>query len=50
MIKKLFILIKNYDKIMALIDEKPKNTDKKYSTLNVPKNQLEIIEKMKKGV
>lgn len=56
MIKKLFNLVKNYDMIMMMLEdykatkviEKPKN--KRYSIIGVPKDQLEYIEKKKKGV
>lgn len=51
MIKKLVNLLKNYDKIMLMIeqyDKKPKK-GKRHSVLNTPKSQLELIEKMKEG-
>lgn len=48
-IKKLRNLLKNYDKIMMLIDNNTeKNTGKRYSSINTPKNQLELIEKLEK--
>lgn len=55
MIRKLMTLIKNYDKIMAMIDEKESvkvtkvDTSKMYSTFNTPKEQVEYIEKKMKG-
>lgn len=45
-IKKLKKLLENYDKIMLLIENKPKS-GKKYSTFNVPKKQMEAINKRK---
>ena len=48
-IKKLKNLLENYDKIIMLIDNKPgKSDNKRYSSLNTPKNQMKIIEKMEK--
>lgn len=53
MIKKLMNLIKNYDKIMLLLennDDVVKSKEKKfYSTFNTPRSQLEYIEKHMKG-
>jgi len=59
MIKKLVKLIKNYDKIMKMVEEYDKNTikvtkvetkkSKSYSMFNVPKEQLDYIEKKQKG-
>lgn len=60
MIRKLMTLIKNYDKIMKIVDESekkevkvtqvaPKSKGKAYSTFNMPKDQLEYIIKKEKG-
>ena len=59
MIRKLVNLIKNYDKIMLVIENyenetvtKPKATEKstkRCSTLNTPKAQLEYIADKMKG-
>lgn len=52
MIKKLIGLIKNYDKIMKIVEEDKKgakNSGKRYSAFNTPLSQLELIEKRKKG-
>ena len=56
MIRKLMTLIKNYDKIMAMIDEKDTikvtkvdTKEKRYSTFNMPKDQLDYIQKKEKG-
>lgn len=49
MFKKLKTLLDNYDKIMMLIEDKTEKSDnKRYSSLNTPKNQMKIIEKMEK--
>ena len=49
-IKKLRNLIKNYDKIMMLIDKNStKTSGKMYSTLNTPQTQLDAIAKIMKG-
>ena len=50
-IKKLKKLLENYDKIMVMIDvknEEPKK-DKRYSSFNTPKSQLDAIAKLQKG-
>lgn len=61
MIRKLVKLIKNYDKIMMVIEEyekssvkvkkvEPKKTNKKsYSLVNTPIDQKEYIDKIMKG-
>lgn len=52
MVRKLINLIKNYDRIMALLDEpkeKTKKESKNYSVFNVPQYQLDYIEKIRKG-
>lgn len=56
MIRKLMTLIKNYDKIMSMIGEKDTikvtkvdTKEKRYSTFNMPKDQLEYIQKKEKG-
>lgn len=54
MLKKLINLVKNYDKIMELVEksnikpEKPKK-DKKYSMFNTPKSQIDYIANKKGG-
>ena len=49
MFKKLKNLLKNYDKIMMLIEDKTEKSDnKRYSSLNTPKNQMKVIEKMER--
>ena len=51
-VKKLINLVKNYDKIMVLIENKqPEKVEKpkKYSTFNTPLTQLEHIISKKKG-
>lgn len=49
-IKKLKKILENYDKIMMLIEDKPKKKpSKRYSSLNTPKNQLELIRKREEG-
>lgn len=52
MIKKLFILLKNYDTIMEMVDNYSKTykipeKKKNYSLKNTPKAQLDLIEQMK---
>lgn len=53
MIRKLINLVKNYDKIMQLIEEKPvkksSKASKRVSFLNTPQNQLDYIENVMKG-
>lgn len=52
MIKKLIGLIKNYDKIMKIVEEDKKfvkKSRKRYSAFNTPLSQLEYIDKIKKG-
>jgi hypothetical protein len=59
MIKDLMDLIKNHDKIIAMLNEynkvetkvekKVENKPKAYSTFNTPKDQLEYIAKIEKG-
>lgn len=60
MIKDLMDLIKNHDKIIAMLNEYNKvdnkvekktevKKSKAYSTFNTPKDQLKYIEKIKKG-
>ena len=46
-LKKLVNLVKNYDKIMVLIEDKPQ-TGKKYSTFNTTKDQMRYIANRKK--
>ena len=50
MIKKLIYLVKHYDVLKNLIEneEKSLNKNKRYSVKNVPKEQLEYIDKIKK--
>lgn len=52
MIRKLMNLIKNYDKIMLLIEKSNVDEPKKkkfYSTFNTPQSQLDYIEQHMKG-
>lgn len=59
MIRNLMDLIKNHDKIIAMLNEynkvdnkvekKTENKSKSYSTFNTPKDQLKYIEKIEKG-
>lgn len=46
-LKKLVNLVKNYDKIMLLIEDKPQ-PGKRFSTFNTPKDQMRYIENRKK--
>ena len=49
-LKKLKKLLENYDKIMLLIDKvDDKKLNKRHSVFNTPRNQLELIEKLKGG-
>lgn len=49
-IKKLINLVKNYDKIMMMVEKTDKDKlHKRCSTLNTPQNQLDAIEKIKGG-
>ena len=51
-IKKLKKLLENYDKIMVMIDvknEESKKKDKRYSSFNTPKSQLDAIARLQKG-
>lgn len=57
MIRKLMKLIENYDKIMAVIEDKPVTVEKpkedkpkSYSIFNTPSDQKEYLEKYLKGV
>lgn len=52
MIRKLIGLIKNYDKIMKVIEDNKKvvkKSGKRYSAFNTPQSQLDYIDKLRKG-
>lgn len=50
MIRKIKYLLDHFDEIKALVEKNSKNRGgKRYSTLNVPRYQLDEIEKRKKG-